>query len=293
MAEVSPQHPLSNVKLPAGLYLVATPIGSARDITLRALDVLANADVLAAEDTRVLRKLMAIHGIPLEGRHIVAYHDHNARGAGDKLLEQIKGGHAVALTSDAGTPLIADPGYDLVARAREAGLMVTSAPGASAIVTALSLSGLPTDRFMFAGFAPQKTTARKAFLQELSQKDCVIAVYESPNRVVACVRDMIELFGPERRLCVARELTKKFEQVVTKPLGDIADALGETIPLKGEFVLLLDKIANAPVDAEDVKVFIREELTKSGVKDAAAQAAQRFGIPRKEAYSLALSLKDD
>jgi len=215
----------------------------------------------------------------------VAYHDHNARGAGDKLLEQIKGGHAVALTSDAGTPLIADPGYDLVARAREAGLMVTSAPGASAIVTALSLSGLPTDRFMFAGFAPQKTTARKAFLQELSQKDCVIAVYESPNRVVACVRDMIELFGPERRLCVARELTKKFEQVVTKPLGDIADALGETIPLKGEFVLLLDKIANAPVDAEDVKVFIREELTKSGVKDAAAQAAQRFGIPRKEAYS--------
>lgn len=293
MAEVSPQYPNSTVKLPAGLYLVATPIGSARDITLRALDVLASADVLAAEDTRVLRKLMGIHGIPLEGRHIVAYHDHNARGVGEKLLDQIKDGRAVALTSDAGTPLIADPGYDLVARAREAGLLVTSAPGASAVVTALSLSGLPTDRFTFAGFPPQKTTARKAFFKNLSQTDCVIAVYESPKRVTACARDMIEVFGPDRRVCVARELTKKFEQIITKPLGEIAQDLGDTIPLKGEFVLLLDKIANVAVDPEDVKDFVREELTKSGVKDAAAQAANRFGIPRKEAYALALSLKDD
>ncbi len=279
--------------LSLGLYLVATPLGNARDITLRAIDVLTSADVLAAEDTRVLRRLMDIHGIALGDRPLIACHDHNASAARGRILRALEAGQRVALTSDAGTPLIADPGYEIVQAAREAGYMVTSAPGPTAAIAALSVSGLATDRFFFAGFAPPKSAARLKFLQDLPLAQGVGILYESPKRIEAMLGALTEVLGPQHRVCVARELTKKFEQVETGPLAEIAGRLGDAIPLKGEFVLLIDKTTAVEFDPDELKGFIKEEVQHSHVKDVAARAAALFGIPKKEAYALALAAKKE
>ena len=191
------------IRLAAGLYFVATPIGAARDITLRALDVLASADVIAAEDTRSLRRLMEIHGIPLEGRRIQAYHDYSGAGARGRLMDALAQGQSVAYASEAGMPLIADPGYDLGKQAAEAGHMVTCAPGASAAVTALTLAGLPTDAFFFAGFLPNASGARRARIEALKTVPGTLVFYESPKRVSASLVDLAECLGQTvRRRCV-------------------------------------------------------------------------------------------
>jgi 16S rRNA (cytidine1402-2'-O)-methyltransferase len=199
-------------KLAAGLHFVATPIGTARDITLRALDILASADVIAAEDTRSMRKLMDIHGIALNGRPLLAYHDHNGEKVRPKLMQYLEEGKSVAYGSEAGTPMIADPGYHLAKQVSDAGYLVTSAPGPVAFITGLTLSGLPSDRILFEGFLPNTKSQRCSKLSELSEIPATLAFYESPKRIAATLKDAASTLGGERRAALARELTKKFEE---------------------------------------------------------------------------------
>lgn len=276
-----------------GLTLVAVPIGAARDITLHALDVLREADVLAAEDTRSLRRLMEIHGIPLNDRPMVAYHDHNGDAARPRLLAAMAAGQSVAYASEAGTPLIADPGYDLARAAREAGHGVTTAPGVSAVITALSLAGMATDRFLFGGFLPNQTKARRDALAELGAVPATLVFYESPKRLDKFLRDAAEVLGAEREAAVCRELTKKFEEVRRGSLAGLADAIAAT-PVKGEIVVLIARAEKADVSEKFViDALEREREGGASVKDAAGKVAQDTGWPRRKVYQLALSLDRD
>ncbi|CRL13055.1 16S rRNA (cytidine(1402)-2'-O)-methyltransferase [Phaeobacter italicus] len=276
------------VHLPSGLYFVATPIGTARDITLRALDVLASADVIAAEDTRSLRKLMEIHGVPLNNRHIVAYHDHSGAGARAKLLAALDDGQSVAYASEAGMPLIADPGYDLSRAAAEAGHLVTVAPGPSAALAALTLAGLPTDAFFFAGFLPNASGARRKRLEELAAVPGTLIFYESPKRVAASLRDMAEVLG-DRPAALCRELTKKFEEIRRDSLATLATGL-EDAPVKGEIVVLVDRHRGDSVSDGDLDTDLRAALQGNSVKDAAAIVAEMHNMPRRKIYQLALEI---
>jgi len=277
------------VALSPGLYFVATPIGTARDITLRALDILASADVIAAEDTRSLRHLMEIHGVPLEGRRILAYHDHSGPAARAKLLAALGEGRSVAYASEAGMPLIADPGYDLSRAASEAGYTVTSAPGPSAVTTALTLAGLPTDAFFFDGFLPNARGARRARLEALREIPGTLVFYESPKRAVASLADMAEVLGGERPAALCRELTKKFEQVRRGPLSALAEGAAEDAP-RGEIVILVDRGHLPNVSASDIESDLRTALETQSVRDAADLVARMHGQKRREVYQLALKL---
>lgn len=277
--------------IPPGLHFVATPIGAARDITLRALDTLAGADVLAAEDTRTLRHLMEIHGIPLNGRHVIAYHDHNGAAARPKLLRALQDGKSVAYASEAGTPLVADPGYQLARAAIEAGVPVLAAPGASAVLYALTVSGLPTDRFMFVGFPPATQSARRTFLKDCAKVQATLVMFESPKRIQRLLTDLVDSHGEGREGVVCRELTKRFEEVVRGSLGDLAAGFA-TRDVRGEFVVLVDRGEVARADAIDVETAMKQALGSMSVKDAAAMVADQFGLPKREAYQLALKLGD-
>ncbi|WP_170762343.1 16S rRNA (cytidine(1402)-2'-O)-methyltransferase [Ruegeria lacuscaerulensis] len=277
------------VRLGAGLYFVATPIGTARDITLRALDVLASADVVAAEDTRSLRRLMEIHGVPLDGRRILAYHDHSGAGARGKILDALQEGKTVAYASEAGMPLIADPGYDLGRQAAEAGHMVTCAPGPSAALMALTLSGLPTDAFFFAGFLPNASGARRSRIEALRDVPGTLVFYESPKRVAACLSDLAEVLGEDRQAAMCRELTKKFEEVRRGPLGALAaDLKGQTV--KGEIVLLVDRGHSETVNDSDIEEALKRALETHSVKDAANLVSEMYKLPRRPIYQKALKL---
>lgn len=277
-------------KVPPGLHFVATPIGAARDITLKALDILAQADVLAAEDTRTLRHLMEIHGVALNGRPVLAYHDHNGDQMRPRLIEALKAGKSVAYASEAGTPLVADPGYQLARAAIDEGLTVLAAPGPSALLCALSVSGLPTDRFFFAGFLPPKSAARKSALRELSQVPGSLVFYESPRRIEACLRDMVDTLGGDRQAALCRELTKRFEEITRGSLLTLADGLADR-DLKGEIVLVVDRAPPVVADAASVEDALKAALKTLSSKDAAAQVAEAYGLPRREVYQLALSLE--
>lgn len=275
--------------LAPGLYFVGTPIGTARDITLRALDVLASADVLAAEDTRSLRHLMDIHGVPLGDRRVLAYHDHSGGDTRRKLLSALAEGRSVAYASEAGMPLIADPGYELSKAASEAGFMVTTAPGPSALPTALTLAGLPTDAFFFAGFLPNASKARQSRLEELRQVPGTLAFYESPKRVAASIADMAQVLGSDRPAAMCRELTKKFEEIRRGTLGELADSL-KTGAVKGEIVVLVDR-ARAPEASEaDLENALLTALESHSVKDAADLVARMYAVPRRPLYQMALKL---
>ena len=277
-------------KLGPGLYLVATPIGTAADITLRALDILENADMLAAEDTRQARKLMDIHGVALNGRPLLPYHDHNGAAMRPRLIEAVRQGKSVAYVSDAGTPLIADPGYQLAAGMIEEGLPITAAPGASAVLTALSLAGLPTDRFLFAGFAPVKAAARKRFLEEFAAVPATLVFYEAPRRLADCLKAMVLAYGPERPAAMCRELTKKFEEVRRGTLQDLAQYYADVPAPKGEAVLVVGAPVKKTVTQDDIDSALQEALQHSRVKDAAAEVAAAFDLPRKQLYQRALEL---
>jgi len=276
------------VNLLPGLYFVATPLGTARDITLRALDVLASADLIAAEDTRSLRRLMEIHGVPLGERHVIAYHDHSGVGARGKLLAALAAGKSVAYASEAGMPLIADPGYGLSKAAAEAGHLVTSAPGATAVTTALALAGLPTDAFFFAGFLPNASGARRKRLEEVAAIPGTLAFYESPKRIAASVADMADVLG-NRPAALCRELTKKFEEVRRLPLADLAASLVDH-PVKGEIVVLVDRASQVVVSDGDIESDLRAALVDNSVKDAAAIVSEAHEMPRRKVYQLALKL---
>lgn len=273
--------------LAAGLYLIATPIGAARDITLRALDILAAADVLAAEDTRTLRHLMEIHGIPLAGRPLVAYHDHNASVATPRILQAISEGKSVAYASEAGTPLISDPGYNLGRAVVAAGQLLISAPGPSAVICALTLSGLPTDRFLFAGFPPVQATARRSFLTELQTVQATLVFYESPKRVHKLLGDMCDCLGENRRGVVCRELTKRFEDVSRGTLGQLAAQFAGR-EIKGEIVVLVDRATAQLADTQTLELALDQALAKMSLKDAVAIVASSFGVARRDVYQMAL-----
>ncbi len=277
------------IRLATGLYFIATPIGTARDITLRALDVLASADMIAAEDTRSLRRLMEIHGVPLEGRRILAYHDHSGAGARGKILEALEQGQSVAYASEAGMPLIADPGYDLGRQAAEAGHNVTCAPGPSAVLTALTLAGLPTDAFFFAGFLPNASGARRSRIESLRSVPGTLVFYESPKRVAACLSDLADILGGDRQAALCRELTKKFEETRRGTLADLA-AEYEGASVKGEVVLLVDRAHSQSVKDSDVEEALIKALQTHSVRDAADLVSEMFSLPRRPIYQMALKL---
>ena len=270
--------------------MVATPIGNLGDITLRAAEVLRGADLVACEDTRVTGKLM--HHLGARAR-LVRYDEHAADKTRPLLLEKLRAGAAVALVSDAGTPLISDPGYRLVRSCREEGIAVQSLPGASAVLTALTLSGLPTDRFLFAGFLPNKTAARRKAAAGLTGLQATLVFYESPKRLAACLADLADTLGPVREAAVARELTKLYEEVRAAPLAELAAHYAETGPPKGEVVIVVGPPpAETPPGEEDVDVLLRAALVDHRVKDAAALVAEKTGLGKSELYARAQAIKD-
>ncbi|WP_394197092.1 16S rRNA (cytidine(1402)-2'-O)-methyltransferase [Litoreibacter albidus] len=280
------------VNLASGLYFIATPIGTARDITLRALDILASADVLAAEDTRTLRRLMDIHGIALDGRTMVAYHDHNGASARPKILRALADGKSVAYASEAGTPLVADPGYQLGRAVTEEGYMVTAAPGPSAVLAALSVSGLATDAFFFAGFAPTSKGQRQSFLRGLAEVPGTLVFYESPKRVHKMLADLVEVYGETREAVVARELTKKFEEVRRGSLAELVAEL-DGVTLKGEVVVLVARGEVSAFDEKDTDILLKEAMDAGSLKDAVAQVVAATGQPRRQVYQAALRLEKE
>ena len=275
-------------RLAAGLYLVATPIGSARDITLRALDVLASADLIACEDTRVTRRLLDIHGIDVTGKPMWSYHDHNGPAVRPAIMDEIAKGKSVAYVSDAGMPLIADPGYGLVTNARELGHDVTAVPGASSVTTALALGGLPTDRFLFAGFVPSAGGARRSFYAEHVDIPATLVFFETGARLAKSLADMARVFGPNRQARICRELTKKFEEVLSGTIQELIEALAERT-VKGEIVLLVDR-SHATASAGDMNEALREALQTMRTKDAADAVATELGLPRRQVYQAALAM---
>jgi len=274
-------------KLAPGLYFIATPIGAARDITLRALDILGAADVLAAEDTRTLRHLMEIHGIPLGGRPLVAYHDHNGEAARPRLLAALRDGKSVVYASEAGTPLIADPGFQLARAAIADGLPVIAAPGPSAVLCALGVAGLPTDRFLFAGFLPNTKSAR--CLTEVQAVPATLVFYESPRRLPRSLADMATVLGPSRQAAVCRELTKRFEEITRGSLGALAEIFAAR-DVKGEIVIVVDRSGPIELDEDSLDRALLTALKVSSVKDAVSEVATRLGIARRDVYQRALAL---
>ncbi|HWE74934.1 MAG TPA: 16S rRNA (cytidine(1402)-2'-O)-methyltransferase [Stellaceae bacterium] len=274
----------------SGLYIVATPIGNLRDISLRALDVLAAADVVACEDTRVTEKLMSRYG--LSGQRL-PYHEHNAERMRPVLLERLKAGAVVALVSDAGTPLISDPGFKLVRAAIAEGIAVTTLPGPSAALAALVLSGLPSDRFFFQGFLPPKETARRRVLSEIANLQATLIVYETGPRLAATLGDMADVLG-ERPAAVARELTKLYEELRRGSLAELAAHYAAAGGPKGEIVVIVgggdEAASRAAMSDDDIDTALKTALATMSVKDASTAVAEATGRPRRDVYQRALAL---
>jgi 16S rRNA (cytidine1402-2'-O)-methyltransferase len=278
--------------LAPGLYFVATPIGTARDITLRALDILSSAEVIAAEDTRSLRKLMEIHGIALNGRRIVAYHDHSGAAVRERLIAAVADGQSVAYASEAGMPLVADPGFELGRAMAQAGLPVTVAPGASAVLAALAISGLPSDAFFFAGFLPSASSARRARLEALRDIPGTLIFFESPRRVAAMIVEAQVVLGGSRQAAICREITKKFEEVRRGTLDELAAGL-EGASLKGEVVVLIARGDSEKISDSDLETDLKAALGSMSMKDAADAVSKAHDLPRRKVYQLALKLGKD
>ena len=268
--------------------MVATPIGNLRDITLRALDILGAADVVYAEDSRVTRKLLDAYGLK---PRLGSYHEHNAESARAEILAALESGKRVALVSDAGTPLVSDPGFKLVRAVLDSGHRVFPAPGASAALAALVASGLPTDRFMFAGFAPPKSAARRTMFEELADVPATLVLFETGPRLAESLADMASVFGA-RPAAVARELTKLFEECRRGALDELAAHYANAGAPKGEIVVVVGPPPEAAeIDDEALDAFLLKALAKGGVKEAASAAHTDLGVPRKRAYARAIALK--
>ena len=283
-------HRLAVPKPAAGLYLVATPIGNLGDITLRALQILAGVDVIACEDTRITRRLTERYDISAQ---LKQYHEHNAEAARPKILEALAAGGSIALVSDAGTPLISDPGYKLVREVCAAGHAVYALPGPSSVLAALSVAALPTDRFFFEGFLPSKSAARRSRLTELARIDATLVMFESGNRVQDTLAELAEIMGG-REAAICRELTKLHEEISRAPLSELARG-ASTLETRGEFVLVIaPPAADADVMTSDaLDDLLREQLAAHSVKDAVAHAVELSGRPRREVYARALELVKD
>src|SRR2546425_3321661 len=283
-------HILNAPKPVPGLYLVATPIGNLGDITLRALETLAGVDIIACEDTRITRRLTERYAISAQ---LKPYHEHNAALARPKILERLAQGASIALVSDAGTPLISDPGFKLVREVCAAAHQVIALPGPSSVLSALSVAALPTDRFFFEGFLPAKGTARRARLVELKRIDATLVMFESGNRVQDTLRDLADIMGP-RDAAICREMTKMHEDIRRAPLSQLAHS-ADTLETRGEFVLVIGPpAAGAQIMAEhELDELLRSSLKRDSVKDAVAHAVDVSGRPRREIYARALELSKD
>jgi 16S rRNA (cytidine1402-2'-O)-methyltransferase len=271
---------------PAGLTIVATPIGNLRDITLRALEILASADLVACEDTRVTRKLFDHYGLSAP---LIAYHDHNAETVRPKILERLAAGEAVALVSDAGTPLISDPGYRLVREAVSSGHLVTAAPGPSSALMALTTAGLPTDRFFFEGFLPAKETARRTRIAELARIPATLVLFESGPRLAETLSDLAAGLGG-REAAIARELTKLHEEVRRGNLASLAAEYTSGAETRGEMVIVIAPPAAEQISAAEIDAMLNRALARTSVKEAVAEVASATGAPRRAVYSRALEL---
>jgi 16S rRNA (cytidine1402-2'-O)-methyltransferase len=282
--------PIQAPQLASGLYVVATPIGNLGDVTLRALQALAGADLIACEDTRVTRKLLDRYVITTP---LTPYHEHNAAKARPGLLRRLAEGAAMALVSDAGTPLISDPGFKLVRAAQDAGHPVTALPGASAVLTALTVAGLPTDQFFFAGFLPPKQAARRARIAELARQPGTLVLFETGPRVSSALADLAAGLGANRKAALCRELTKLHEEIKRGELAKLAEACASEEP-RGEIVLV---IAPAPEKAQmsvgETETLLRQALSRHSLKDAVGEVAQATGRSRREVYQRALELTKD
>lgn len=271
------------------LYIVATPIGNLRDITLRALDILKSADVVAAEDTRVSQNLLRAYGLQ---QKLLAVHEHNEREAAERLIAALQAGQSVAYISDAGTPGISDPGARLARQVRAAGFPVVPVPGASAVATAVSVAGLEAGQWLFYGFLPSRAGARRKALEPLKTLPCALVFYESPHRVTECVADMVAVLGGERELVIARELTKLFEQIHACPLGEALDWLAaDGNRQRGEFVLIVQGAPAAAADTGHLRDTLATLLAAVPLKQAVALAVQLTGEKKNIVYELALELQ--
>jgi 16S rRNA (cytidine1402-2'-O)-methyltransferase len=278
---------LTAAKPASGLYLVATPIGNLGDITLRALETLAGVDIIACEDTRITRRLTERYAITAL---LKPYHEHNAALARPKILEHLAKGAAIALVSDAGTPLISDPGFKLVREVCAAGFPVVALPGPSSVLAALSVAALPTDRFFFEGFLPPKQVARRARLTELSRLDATLVLFESGNRVQETLADLAAIMGG-RDAAICREMTKLHEEISRGTLSELAQSAA-TLETRGEFVLVIGPKAEGhqAMSADEVDDLLRDLMSRDSVKDAVAHAVEVSGRPRREIYARALEL---
>lgn len=288
--QVSQSRALSEDRPAPGLYLVSTPIGNLGDITLRALKTLKGCDLIACEDTRVTRKLLAHYGI---SARLLSYNDHNAAHRRPELLHRLEQGERVALVSDAGTPLIADPGYKLVREAQAGGIAVTIVPGPSSLLAALCLAGLPTDRFLFAGFLPAREAARDRALAELRDIPATLVFFESPQRLADTLAGLSAALGG-REAAVARELTKRFEELRRAPLWELAAHYREAGAPKGEVVIVVaPPAAEQAMSEEAIDILLRSALSRGTVKDAVAEVALATGQPHRKIYGRALALKGE
>jgi 16S rRNA (cytidine1402-2'-O)-methyltransferase len=278
---------MADKPLEPGLYVVSTPIGNLRDITLRALDVLAQCEIVLCEDTRVTGKLMHAYGLK---QKLIRYDEHEAEQARPRILAALAGGQRVALVSDAGTPLISDPGYRLVREAASHGYAVHPIPGASAVLAGLAVAGLPTDRFLFAGFPPPKSAGRRALFEELKPIRATLVFYEGISRTADCLADMAAVFGA-RPAAVARELTKLHETLARGTLPQLAADPRFESP-KGEIVILVGPGAEEAATPEDADAALAEALSRMGPADAASEVAKALGLNRRELYRRALEMKD-
>jgi 16S rRNA (cytidine1402-2'-O)-methyltransferase len=286
MARHLPVPQLDDAPLAPGLYVVATPIGNLRDITLRALDVLNAADLVLAEDTRVAGKLLSAFGLK---KPLARYDEHVADQAGPKALAALAEGQRVAIVSDAGTPLVSDPGFRLVREAAAAGHKVFPIPGASALLAGLSVAGLPTDRFLFAGFPPPKSAARRAFLEELAGIRATLVFFEGGSRLAESLADMAAVLG-DREAAVCRELTKLYETVTRGPLGELAADPAFAAP-KGELVILVGPGRAVEATAADADAALADALKRLKPAEAAGEVAKALGLPRRDLYRRAMELR--
>ena len=277
-----------NNEFKPGLYIIATPIGNARDISLRALDTLQIADVIVCEDTRVTSKLLAIHHI---SRPLMAYHEHNSELAGPKIINRLNRGEIVALVSDAGTPLISDPGFRLVQACAREKIYVTHLPGASSVLTSLVLAGLPTDKFLFAGFPPNKAGKSLTFFESFKFVQATLIFLENPKRLVKSLNNMAHVFGP-RDAAIGRELTKKFEEIRKGSLQELSDHYARDGVPKGEVTIVISPPTANEMETpqEDIDRLLEKVLAISSLKDAVSAVVKATGAPKREVYTRALEL---
>ncbi len=278
-------------KLESGLYLLCTPIGNRGDITLRVLDVLKNCDCIVSEDIQTAKKLLSMYKIMLAGRKMIAYSDNSNASTRRKILNYIKDGKSVALISDAGSPLISDPGYKLVSQLITEGGNLYSLPGANSVITALTLSGLPSDRFYFFGFLPTKRTKAQVELVKLSSFSCTTIIYESPKRLLVTLEMIKKVFGPEHPLAICREMTKKFEEVQRGSVIKILENFRDRLKILGEFVIVIGPRNEDQLTTQQIDEYLLFELKSKSVKDTVKFLSETLSVPKKMIYDRAIANK--